>query len=74
MNERDELPVVVAKVAVALVPLLLYIAAERPHETRRFLEEVTYRPRLALWRWRNWRRWSTDQRERYVELHGEPGT
>jgi len=73
VNERDELPVVIAKVAVALVPVLVYIAAERPYETRRFLEEISYRPRLALWRWRNWRRWSPEQRERYVELHGEPG-
>ena len=73
MNEREELPVVIAKVAVALLPIAFYLAAERPYETRRFLEQVTYGPRLAWWRWRNWRRWTPEQRDRYVELHGEPG-
>lgn len=73
MNEPDELPVVIAKVAVALLPIAFYLAAEHPYETRRFVEEISYRPRLAVWRWRFWRRWTPEQRERYVELHGMPG-
>ena len=73
MNEHDELPVVLANVAVALLPVLFYVAAEHPYEIRRFLERLSYRPRLAIWRWRNWRRWTAEQRERYVELHGQPG-
>ena len=57
---------------VALLPVAFYLAHEHPYETRRFVEEATYRPRLLLWRWRNWQRWTPEQRQRYVELHGEP--
>jgi len=73
VNERDELPVVIAKVLVTLLPVLIFAYVHNQYAVDRRLEQLTYRFRLAAWRWRVWRRLGAEQRERYVELHGVPG-
>lgn len=74
MNERgDELPVVIVKTLVAALPLLYLAYHSNQYAIDRRLAQLLYRARLASWRWRVWRRLDEGQRERYVQLHGEPG-
>lgn len=72
MNERDELPVVIAKVLVSLLPLAIVAYMHNQYEVDRRWDQLLYRLRLASWRWRVWRRLDAAARERYVELHGAP--
>lgn len=72
MNERDELPVVIAKVLVTRAPLAVFAYVQNQYEVDRLAAQVLYRLRLASWRWRVWRRLGAAEREHYVQLHGEP--
>jgi len=72
VNERDELPVVIAKVLVTLVPVAVLAYMHNQYEIDRWFQELHYRIRLASWRWRVWRRLDLSARERYLELNGEP--
>ena len=72
MNEREELAVVIAKVLVTLLPVLVFAYVHNQYQVDRWAAEGVYRIRKASWRWRVWRRLDSAQRERYVEVHGEP--
>jgi len=72
MSDHDELPVVLAKVLVTLLPVAILAYMHNQYEVDRHLAQLLYRVRLASWRWRVWRRLDAAARERYTELHGEP--
>lgn len=72
MNEREELPVVIVRMLVALLPLGILAYMHNQYAVDRRLEQVVYRAKLAAWRWRVWRRLDDAQRRRYVDLHGQP--
>jgi hypothetical protein len=74
VNEHDELAVVIAKVLVTLLPVAILAYVHNQYAVDRRLEQLVWRLRLAAWRWRVWRRLDSGQRERYVELHGVPGS